>query len=883
MATTKGKSSSRKKSTGAKKPTAKQLEAQNRARRQMWAVVLFALGILFGALALVKGDSFWNTLHNLLFGLFGWGGFLICPILIYIAVMTALEKPSGDIGHKLWQTFVLVALLCGAVQIFTLGIPETEGFIATAKQLYYSGEAMHGGGLAAGLVGVPLLHLFGKLGASITICLLIFVFVMVITGGTLIDLYQSAAQPVKKLEEAYVERVSDERRRPKFNIDVPLDDEPLPAHPVKSPKGSMDRSGVSKAKEKLLDSIAPLPPLAEGPVAAEEPASHKLDAKLLKPQFRCDPEPETQDKLPKEESKEGSAEPENSAYLDDIISKLITVDKDAIPPKEEAGPAAEPAEGGTVLAQDLPWVDSPDELSSPETEPEQESADDATGDLPLEDQEILIKDPQVPVYSFPPITLLNEAPPTKNDDVTEELKANAQRLVDTLQSFGVQTRIIDICRGPAVTRYELQPSAGVKISKITGLADDIALNLAAAGVRIEAPIPNKPAVGIEVPNKVVTTVSLREIIDSTEFMEAKSRVSVALGKDITGNIALADIAKMPHLLIAGSTGSGKSVCINSIIMSLLFKSSPDEVKFLMVDPKVVELGVYNGIPHLLVPVVTDPRKAAGALAWAVTEMLNRYKTFAETGVRDLSGYNSLCEEREDLHPMPQIVIIIDELADLMMAAPNEVEDSICRLAQMARAAGMHLIIATQRPSVDVITGVIKANIPSRIAFAVSSQVDSRTILDIGGAEKLLGRGDMLFSPVGAAKPIRVQGCFVSDKEIERVTSFLKEGEKHEYDQGIIEEIDKQAVAEPKGKNSGDGGGFNDEDEMLPLAVECVIEAGQASTSLLQRRLKLGYARAARLIDDMEVRGIVGPFEGSKPRQVLISKDRWIEMKLNNQQ
>ena len=346
---------------------------------------------------------------------------------------------------------------------------------------------------------------------------------------------------------------------------------------------------------------------------------------------------------------------------------------------------------------------------------------------------------------------------------------------------------------------------------------------------------------------------------------------------------MADIAKMPHLLIAGSTGSGKSVCINSIIMSLLFKSSPDEVKFLMVDPKVVELGVYNGIPHLLVPVVTDPRKAAGALAWAVTEMLNRYKTFAETGVRDLSGYNSLCEEREDLHPMPQIVIIIDELADLMMAAPNEVEDSICRLAQMARAAGMHLIIATQRPSVDVITGVIKANIPSRIAFAVSSQVDSRTILDMGGAEKLLGRGDMLFSPVGAAKPIRVQGCFVSDKEIERVTSFLKEGAKHEYDQGIIEEIDKQAVAEPKGKNSGDGGGFNDEDEMLPLAVECVIEAGQASTSLLQRRLKLGYARAARLIDDMEVRGIVGPFEGSKPRQVLISKDRWIEMKLNNQQ
>ena len=434
----------------------------------------------------------------------------------------------------------------------------------------------------------------------------------------------------------------------------------------------------------------------------------------------------------------------------------------------------------------------------------------------------------------------------------------------------------------AVTRYELQPSAGVKISKITNLADDIALNLATSGVRIEAPIPNKAAVGIEVPNRQTSVVPIRDIIDSQAFREAKSKVTMCLGKDIGGSVCVADISKMPHMLIAGATGSGKSVCINSIIMSILFKASPEEVRLLMVDPKVVELGVYNGIPHLLVPVVTDPRKAAGALNWAVSEMLGRYKLFADNSVRDINGYNRLAEERPErnLAKMPQIVIIIDELADLMIAAQNEVEDAICRLAQMARAAGMHLVIATQRPSVDVITGVIKANIPSRIAFAVSSQVDSRTILDSGGAEKLLGKGDMLFFPVGAAKPIRIQGCFVSDKEVEKVVAFIKGSQTAEYDDQILEEIERQAEATGKSAGSGSGGGgFDADDEMLPAAIECVVETGQASTSLLQRKLKLGYARAARIIDEMESRGIVGPFEGSKPRQVLISRQQWIEMKM----
>ena len=453
--------------------------------------------------------------------------------------------------------------------------------------------------------------------------------------------------------------------------------------------------------------------------------------------------------------------------------------------------------------------------------------------------------------------------------------------MDTLQSFGVQTRIIDISRGPAVTRYELQPSAGVKISKITNLADDIALNLAASGVRIEAPIPGKPAVGIEVPNKDISTVTLREVIDSGAFVEAKSKLSVALGRDIAGNLMLADLAKMPHVLIAGATGSGKSVCINSIIMSILYKATDEEVKLLMIDPKVVELGIYNGIPHLLVPVVTDPKKAAGALNWAVGEMLRRYKTFAENNVRDLESYNEMARSHETLPTMPQIVIIIDELSDLMMAAPKDVEDAICRLAQMARAAGMHLVIATQRPSVDVITGIIKANVPSRIAFAVSSQVDSRTILDAGGAEKLLGRGDMLYAPVGSPKPVRVQGCFVSNKEVERVVDFIKEGQTHTYDNQVMEEIEKNVPAEKGAKSSSgeDGGGFDDHDDLLMDAIECVVEAGQASTSMIQRRLKVGYARAGRLVDEMEEMGIVGPFEGSKPRQVLISKERWYEMKL----
>ena len=545
---------------------------------------------------------------------------------------------------------------------------------------------------------------------------------------------------------------------------------------------------------------------------------------------------------------------EQPKALEDIIKDAVNDRQTAVHEQKKAAVEKKPGKKAEKAAESLP--------------------DDKTG--------ITVETESAKEYRYPPLSLLEEGTSGDGVDIGDELKQNAELLVDTLKSFGVETRIINISRGPSVTRYELQPAAGVKISKITNLSDDIALNLATVGVRIEAPIPGKAAVGIEVPNKTTASVRLREIIGSKKFEDAKSRLTVAVGKDIAGNVITADLAKMPHLLIAGTTGSGKSVCINSFILSILFKSSPEEVKMLMIDPKVVELEVYDGLPHLLVPVVTDPKKAAGALGWAVTEMEKRYKLFGEHKVRDIKSYNDLARINPKMDTMPQILIVVDELNDLMMVAPGEVEDSICRLAQKARAAGMNLVIATQRPSVDVLTGLIKANVPSRIALKVANRFDSGTIIDTVGAEKLLGKGDMLFYPVGLAKPLRVQGCWVSDKEIKDVVEYITADDNSaQYSEEISEEIERQAVESGKGKKSG---GISDEsddgDEMLPAAIETVVEAGMASTSLLQRKLKLGYARAARIIDMMEEKGIVGPFEGSKPRKVLISKQRYMEMKMN---
>lgn len=567
--------------------------------------------------------------------------------------------------------------------------------------------------------------------------------------------------------------------------------------------------------------------------------------------------------------------------LDEIQQKLVDTYND-----ENSSERTED-DDAYIPVDDMQDVD--DALDSVREEAEEKVPERITVDFKKETEQMTEEINEglnnIPIYKYPPLSLLENLNSSDSKTVAAELESTAEKLVSTLRSFGVETRVVDVSRGPTVTRYELQPKAGVKISKITGLADDIALNLATAGVRIEAPIPNKAAVGIEVPNRASSTVGIREVIESSTFSASKSKLTVSMGKDIGGNTVVTDIAKMPHGLIAGATGSGKSVCINSFIISLLYKASPDDVKLLMIDPKVVELGIYNGIPHLLVPVVTEPRKAAGALGWAVGEMEKRYKMFADRDVRNIEGYNKFVESLEnepEVTKMPRIVIIIDELADLMMTAPKEVEDSINRIAAKARAAGIHLLIATQRPSVNVVTGVIKANIPTRIAFAVSSHIDSATILDCAGAEKLLGRGDMLFSPMGANKPFRIQGCFVSDEEVERVVNFVKNGGTTNYDDNIMHEIERQAAIEKQQRTGVPEEAADADDPVLDEAIKVVVELGQASTSLLQRKLKLGYARAARIIDQMEERGIVGPYEGSKPRQVLITPEQLMEMRAGSE-
>lgn len=946
-----GKSKSRSGQRPARGKSKKNTAAQKQARGQFHAVILFFIGIVWFAFLLIKGSSGkgWGAIHRALFGLFGPGAVLVGILLVYIAVLMALEKPWKG---RAWLCGALLLAFCGSLQVFIKPgyMPdfETENILDIIVHTFvYGAEGNGGGGIFGGILGLPFLALFGKVGGGILIVLLILFLLTVLSGSTLISLAQAARKPLRAMGTAYTQQMErrrqaeQERRKaappaktaasgkaaakqpahkgeekstqppaqtaphknpPKMQvIDIPLDGEPRPkpepqpAHEAEEENKMPNQPEPKKEIDIPLDDDftssetggfalgmgdMPEPQDSREAEPAIDPSLDELVKKAAGPEhtvYGAQQEP-----LPEKPVHEPMQAQEKLAFHLNLPPDIDAVEGFSGPPKND--PFFAKPHTPRPLVPDPPGTPDP---PAPVKPPESLRPEPSTGQ-PVPQAPVFSDPPQPPVprpYRKPPFSLLRQGK-AQNTANEGELKANAQLLVDTLASFGVQTRIVDISRGPAVTRYELQPSAGVKISKITGLADDIALNLAAAGVRIEAPIPNKAAVGIEVPNKSVSVVTLREIVDSEPFLSAKSKLTVALGRDIAGNIALADIAKMPHLLIAGSTGSGKSVCINSIIMSLLFQAVPEEVRFLMIDPKVVELGVYNGIPHLLVPVVTDPKKAAGALSWAVTEMLKRYKLFADNGVRDLKGFNHLAERTEGLEKMSQVVIIIDELADLMMAAPNEIEDYICRLAQMARAAGMHLIIATQRPSVDVITGVIKANIPSRIAFAVSSQVDSRTILDMGGAEKLLGRGDMLFNPIGSAKPVRVQGCFVTDEEIEAVISFIKSDATADYDPQIVKEIDSHVPASGKKGSSAaseSSGGGESEDEMLMAAIEFVVEAGAASTSLLQRRLRLGYGRAARIIDEMEARGIVGPSEGSKPRKVLLTPERLAEWKLAKQE
>ena len=782
-------------------------------RRQLLSVIWFAVAVFLLCVVFIPGQNVWLAIHNFIFGVFGVTAYFYPFLLGFVAVLFAMDKIGGSMNAKVIESGILVILVGAAVDIFSKH-NDALTFWQHLTAAYKSGSHLKSGGFLGALVGHPLYLAFGKTGAAITAILLIFVFLMIITGTTLMSLFRTMARPVKSISEqaenayqARLERESEETQSGKqlkvikgFNVDIPVDDIPE--------KRNIPKTSLDEKQRKVVSAYY-----------GETPES----------------EPE----------KPAVPEPEEKA--DDIKPEIETALKAA---KNEA---------------EAEKRDIPPEKPAEQTKPAEFS-------VPEKDEE-----PKYDGYSYPPLSLLNKSKATDTAALSAELDHTAEHLVETLKSFGVETRIVDISRGPTVTRYELQPCAGVKISKITNLADDIALNLATAGVRIEAPIPNKAAVGIEVPNKASAVVGVRGILESPAFINAKSKLTVALGRDIGGNVVVTDIAKMPHGLIAGATGSGKSVCINSIIISLLYKATPDEVKLLMIDPKVVELGIYNGIPHLLVPVVTDPRKAAGALGWSVTEMERRYKMFADRGVRDLAGYNKFVENLGDpeVQKMPHIVIIIDELADLMMTAPNEVEDSINRIAAKARAAGMHLIIATQRPSVDVVTGVIKANIPTRIAFAVSSQIDSRTILDSAGAEKLLGRGDMLFSPVGSTKPNRIQGCFVSDEEVEAVVDYIKSDHTVDYDDDVMVEIERQAAIEKKQKTGLPEDG-PEGDPMLDEAIRVVVENGMASTSLLQRKLKLGYARAARIVDEMEQRGVVGPYEGSKPRKVLISKEQLLE-------
>ena len=888
-------------------PSAEQVRQKN----QMEAVLWFASAILIGCVVLIPGVNVWLWIHNVLRGFFGNWAILLALLMIYVALSKAFEKPGLFRGAKMILVCIILVFWCAAVHAFGgYTLPEGMNLFKTIGYLYTRGVEFGGAGLIGGAVGEPLIQAAGVNGARIIVALILFVSVMFLTGTSLVKLFRTVSKPAVKIHEV-AKRRQEERRvleESRSNRDSFVDI-PLPQHPVRSIPETADSENGRKKKGKSpqlekLENVFGIPstePDPEPVVIQEKPEENRsernrnllVDANLHVPDFKV---PVSAEKDPPKDdfpvSPVVSAEPLTAEEPHiPVTHEVVEAEPASVPPAEPVNPPAVPPTPAQppVPSSTVTVTDNAAKNLEAARDAEKATAEFLKKKMEADKRESQppagLPKPEDSTYIFPPVTMLTSGKKADANLETEELQTNGKMLVETLKSFGVQTKILDICRGPAVTRYELQPAAGVKISKITNLADDLAMNLAATGVRIEAPIPGKAAVGIEVPNKTKSIVRMRELIESNSFMTAKSRLTVALGRDIAGQVTVADLSKMPHVLIAGTTGSGKSVCINSLIVSLLYKSGPEDVRFLMIDPKVVELGIYNGIPHLLVPVVTDPRKAAGALNWAVTEMLKRYKIFAENNVRDLKGYNALAqangyqdENGQPMHKMPQIVIIIDELSDLMMAAPNEVEDSICRLAQMARAAGMHLVVATQRPSVDVVTGLIKANIPSRIAFAVSSAIDSRTILDTGGAEKLLGQGDMLFSPVGAQKPLRIQGCFVSDGEIESVVDFVKNAKAVIYDESVAQEIERSAAGEGK-LSGGEENGEESGDPMMNEAIKVVVEAGQASTSLLQRRLRLGYARAGRLIDEMEQMGIVGPHEGSKPRQVLITYAQWLEMNM----
>lgn len=887
-----GSRASSSRSGSAKRQTA---PAPKPFRREVGALVCLLLAI-FAAFGYFHMKALFIDLFcALLKGLLGYGFWLMPPALVLCAYILAFHR-GRPVALRLCCALALPLAL--SVMLHGLLGQVLPWDAALLKALWTSGEELKSGGALGGLLGQGFVSLFTKVGCTIVCVLCGFFLALAACNRSVVDVaewlfdrpqYEYEPKPERprrrEAQQAPAQAAASScpSRRAEVDIDIPVDDGPLvsqsrrSAPPPEKKKSFFDRKPRVPSPDQLLAGH-----LGRGQTQSDlHPEPEHTQHADMEPMD--EPIPVTPEEL--------TLEPEGEPAF---LSQPIYAPQDPAPapqpepepvfaPVSQPAPAAAAAPPRPLSVQPSPHVPEPSAPLPVPEEPETVSKGEVAQQAAQVAQDIQGNLGQtIPPYQYPPLSLLTEGPAEMGGQAMAELNANRQRLTDTIHSFGIDANIVNVTRGPSVTRYELELDQGVRLNKLTNLADDIALSLGATGVRI-APIPDQISmVGIEVPNKAVTPVNIHSVIGSKAFTDSASKVSFAVGKDIGGNPIVGNIAKMPHLLIAGTTGSGKSVCTNSIITSLLYKATPEEVRLIMVDPKMVELGIYNGIPHLLIPVVTDPKKAAGALQWAVTEMMKRYRTFSEVGVRKLEEYNALAARTEGMEKMPYIVVLIDELADLMLVAAKEVEESICRVAQMGRAAGMHLIIATQRPSADVITGLMKANIPSRIAFAVASSLESRIILDITGAEKLVGRGDMLYFPLGSGKPTRVQGCLISDQEVASVVNFVKKSGAAQYDDDVMREIEQHAAEKEKG-SKGVGGSAPDDvdgefDELIDAAAEVVVETGQASVSMLQRRLKLGYARAARLVDQLEEKGIVGPFEGSKPRQLLITKEQWQELK-----
>lgn len=830
-----------KKNTKQQKPQSKPPQSNSmtavreRENRRFWSYILFFFGILELLITFVEGDGLWKWLHELNRGLFGVTVFLFAPMIIYVALMIASDVTHNKVIAKVVEGSVLMLLISGMAQIIQVGSVDGSSFWLKLVGLFNDGKQLRGGGLASALLGWPLLSLFKRVGAGIVIVLVAFTFIMLLTNVTLPQLLKAVSKPFVKSYEAVNEERIERAAQP-----------PKPPREKKEPR----RNGRVDIAKFYPDDGPDTAAEAFVPVAEAEEATDKVDAsKIDMPVHPVKAPVITHEKL------EETAKTTDNEELKKIIENAIGDSR------EEKKSKDEPVKPPVVNV-------------------------DKNGQTTFFE-----KDNKISAYVYPPVDILKYAKnPVASEIVQQEIQEKSAKLVETLETYGAKTRIVGIHRGPSVTRYELQPAAGVRVSKITGLADDIALNLAAMSVRIEAPVPGKACIGIEVPNDHRDTVSLRELIDSEEYRKAKGKLTFAVGKDIEGNIIIGDIAKMPHMLVAGTTGSGKSVFTNSIILSILYHASPDEVKLILIDPKKVEFPIYNKIPHLLIPVVTEPLKAAGALGWAVNEMNKRYLMFEANNVKNLQEFNDMVleerskplEEQDEVRAkidlLPQIVIVVDEFADLMMAARSEVEDSVLRLAQLARAAGIHMIIATQSPRADVLTGLIKSNIPSRVSLSVSSNVDSRVILDESGAEKLLGNGDLLYKPVGVKKPIRMQSGYAATSEIREVVNFLKNEHTAEYSDEVIAEVEENT---PQPKDSGSAGSdnvsVNPDDDLVNQAISIIVQTNNASTAFLQRKLKLGFPRAARIMDEIEEMGIIGPQEGSKARKINITKEEWAEM------